>query len=108
MSNTQHIKKGDHMENLTVKEQDALFELILVCLDGMGGNHPKDLFDDFYTWVEPKDLVGKSSENFTINQARGLFSSMERKGLIDSEFNGPDQEWSLTEDAVNIAVIKWD
>lgn len=93
--------------NLTNKEENVLFELTCVCLDGMGGSHPKDLFDDFYTWIAPSDLIGKTTENLTLNQARGFFSSLERKGLIDTSFNF-EQEWSLTEDAVNIAIENWD
>ena len=82
---------------LTTKEHMALETLINVCLNNMGGETVSDLWDDFLTWVEPKDLVHPLG--FDLAQARGLFSSMQVKELIQQD----GKDWFLTETAVKLA-----
>jgi len=88
--------------NLNKNEKAALIALVRSCLDAMGGKHPSDLWNDFYAWVEPRDLVAYS--NFTINQAKGYFSDFEKKGLVMEHEPG---EWCLTESAVKLAERVW-
>ena len=85
-------------------EKEVLMTLINACLSGMGGEKPSDLWEDFYTWVEPKDLVDKTSANLTLNQAKGYFSDFMKKGLIN-EYD--KNERFLNEDAVREAEKIW-
>lgn len=83
--------------SLTDLEMKAARALVQSCLDGMGGEHPLDLEDDEYTWVEPSDLV--TSLNISKHQAAGLFSSLsEKKFLFDmgepfDAFGDPQAHW---------------
>ena len=76
------------LNDLTPKERAAIVFLVEVCMDGMGGGEPKDLYDDPYTWIDPEDLVGQTEFKFTKNQVSGMWSTLDAKALISLDSDG--------------------
>ena len=83
---------------LTQKETEALVELVFAALNETGSETYDDLLNDMFTWCEPSDLVGKTRFDFTLTQARGVFASLEVKGMIEKD----EGDWAVTE-----AGVKW-
>ena len=88
------------MIELTTKEREALRALVNECLENMGGQTIEDLEEDPFTWVTVQDLTGRTT--FTTAQARGLFASLQVKGLLQD--SGPDaDDWFITETGLEAA-----
>ena len=81
---------------LTKKETEALVELVYAALNETGSETYDDLLNDMFTWCSPSDLVGKTMFNFNLTQARGIFASLEVKGLIEKD----EDCWAVTEAGV--------
>ena len=88
--------------DLTEKETKVAKLLVGECLAGMGGNRPSDLEYDEYTWVDPKDL---KVHGYTINEARGYFSSLQVKGFL---YDYGDGEWVVDTDGWRWVDTIWD
>ena len=76
---------------------------VQVCLDGMGGSRPKDLYDDLYTWIDAEDL---QMLGFTMPEAKGYLGAMERRGwYVPGE---GDESGFITEECIDRAERVWD
>ena len=76
---------------LTDKEKKAFKAVVDNDLWGMGGDEPKDLFEDNYSWFS---LWTISEAGFSKHEASGLMSSLDKKGLV-YEADTPD--WAMTD-----------
>ncbi len=88
---------------LTDKETKALKAIAQNGLDSMGGNTPKDLHDDNFSWFDLEDMIdtGLFSNK---HEASGLISALNEKGLIGQESKN---EWFLSDTGIDIAEEIW-
>ena len=83
---------------LTVKETKAFMTIIDQALQAMGGDEPKDLLDDNFSWFNETDLT---AGGFSKHQAAGLMSSLEKKGLIENYEPGHEFGWAISDEGIN-------
>jgi len=85
---------------LTDNEKRAMQRLYKTCLANMGGKSLADLLDDFYAWVDIRDLM---AGGWTRHEAAGTFSALDEKGLIYNAEDDDNPCWCLTEDGAALA-----
>lgn len=86
---------------LTEKETKAFTHIINESLSGMGGTEPKHLHEDNYSWHNHKDIM---EAGFTMNQSKGLLSSLEGKGLIQyGDTTDYGDLYFVTEEGIDLA-----
>lgn len=83
---------------LTIKEQKAFQAIVDNALEGMGGNEPKDLHDDNYSWFKRQDITERTG--FNKHEASGLMASLMEKGLI---YEADTPLWAMTEEGIDVA-----
>ena len=83
---------------LTEKETKAFKAIMVQALRQMGGDEPKDLLDDNYSWFNEKDLT---DDGFGKHQAAGLMSSLNEKGLIENYDPSHEFGWVISDKGIN-------
>lgn len=81
---------------LTEKEIAALKAIGDNGLSNMGGKVYADLLDDNFSWFDVKDIMRLAG--FSREQASGLMSALDAKGLISEE---EKNDWALTDKGIN-------
>lgn len=90
--------------NLTTKEKTALLAIAQNGLEGMGGDEPKDLFQDNYSWFDRQELTERTK--MSQHEASGIMSALDKKGLI-AMHDPADGMWALTEAGIETAHLLW-
>ena len=86
---------------LTKKETEAFKVIVDQALREMGGNEPKDLHDDNFSWFNRTDI--SEGTGFNKNEAAGLMSSMEEKMIVENYDPGHEFGWCITEPGIDVA-----
>ncbi len=104
MSNFVQAVKAEEAK-LTDKEEMMLVAIAEHGCSGMGGEEPKDLHDDNYSWFRAEDLVNLVDISIKgVHAITGLMSSLDSKGYIMDD----GKDWFLTDEGIDAAQARWD